>query len=286
MPEENIDISELFHSDSEAEPLKKPTEKLKEENPEELTAEELAAKEAEELEAKPEGKEDTSDILVFEINDKEYTAEDIEALEAGNLMQADYTQKTQALADDRKLFDTEKTNFEADKLKISDLSAQLEVLVAEDGEIDWAELKADNPDEYIVQKEKADARKAKLAEVKAEQAKQPEAQVLTQEEQVAESADFYAYDKAWQDDGKLTQAFTDDMKMAGEYLQSQGYSQDEVNNITHAHHWKTIVDAARFSAIKNKPSALRKKVKQAPKVTKPNANQSDVRSAASIMYDD
>ena len=103
---------------------------------------------------------------------------------------------------------------------------------------------------------------------------------------MAESTDFYSYDPLWLDDEKqLTPQFQSDMKVAQEYLQAAGYSQKETNAITYSHHWKTIVDAAKYQAQLKKGSALKKKVTKAPKVTKPKANnQTTARSASDIMY--
>ena len=286
------DVVNLFYEAEVTEPLEKPTESAADETPEEAEEEsaDIAddnAEEPEELEAEElEESDDNEDTFVYEINGKEYTPEDIEALESGNLMQADYTKKTQVHAKNVDDFNAEKALFETDKAKVSDLSAQLEVLVAEDEEIDWADLKEYDPEKYIEQKEKADKRKVKLAEVKASQVNQPTAQALTKEELAAESTDFYSYDPLWLDAEKqLTPKFKEDMNSAGDYLKDAGYSQDEVNNISHSHHWKTIIDAAKYQAQLKKGSALKKKVIKAPKVTKPKANNSTTaKSASDIMY--
>ena len=133
------------------------------------------------------------------------------------------------------------------------------------------------------QKEKADKRKAKLEEVKAEQAKTPKPNILTKDELVAESNDFYAYDPKWQKDGQLTEDFQTDMKVAGDYLKAKGYSQEEVNVISRSHHWKTIIDASKYDAQKNKVVSLKKKVLKTPKATKPKA-QSKSKTAEEIFY--
>lgn len=285
------DVVNLFYETEVTEPLEKPTEAEADETPvEEVKEVAEVTDETEEAEEEageePEESTDNEDTFVYEINGKEYTPEDIEALESGNLMQADYTKKTQAHAEEVKLFNDEKELFNTEKAKVSDLSAQLEVLVAEDEEIDWADLKEYDPEKYIEQKEKADKRKAKLEEVKASQANQTTVQSLTRDELVAESNDFYSYDPSWLDAEKqLTPKFQEDMKIAGDYLKESGYSQDEVNAISRSHHWKTIIDAAKYQAQLKKGSALKKKVTKAPKVTKPKATDTNTaKSASDIMY--
>lgn len=285
------EVVNLFYETGADEPLEKPTEATADEIPtDEVEEVEDSTDEADEVEEEAgeelEEDDDSEDTFVYEINGKEYTPEDIEALESGNLMQADYTKKTQAHAEEVKAFNDDKALFETEKAKVSEFSALLEVLVAEDKEIDWADLKEYEPEKYIELKEKADKRRVELEKVKASQANQPKAQALTKDELSAESTDFYSYDPLWLDDKKqLTQKFQDDMTIAGEYLKDSGYSQDEVNGISRSHHWKTIVNAAKYQSQLKKGSALKKKVIKPPKVTKPKANNSNtVKSASDIMY--
>jgi len=89
-----------FYPVDESEPLEAPTgEAAKDDQPEEIEEESADADESskESEEEAGDGEEDKGDeegdILVYDINGKEYTAKDIENLEAGQLMQADYTKK-------------------------------------------------------------------------------------------------------------------------------------------------------------------------------------------------
>jgi hypothetical protein len=276
--------AEVFYGASESEPLEKPTEDLASEAPEET--EELAEDEtveADELDAEAEDEiEEEGDILVHEINGKEYTAEQIQALEDGNLMQADYTKKTQSHAKDVEALTEERTLFEADKSKVSDLTAQLEVLVSEDSEIDWAELKEDDPEEYITQKEKADSRAAKLAEVKANQA-QPQQQAMSEEDQKS----LTDANPQWLTDGKQdanNKEFLKDMQMLVDYGSTIGMSVTELQSMHKASHWHAMLDAAKYANQKAKGSALNKKVRKAPKVTKPKAKQTNQRKSREEVF--
>ena len=73
------------------------------------------------------------------------------------------------------------------------------------------------------------------------------------------------------------------MGVAGAYLKDSGYSQAEVNAISHSHHWKTIIDASKFNAQKKKVTSIKKKVLKTPKATKPAA-QTKSKSAEDIFY--
>ena len=280
------ELVNAFYPDAEAEPLEAPTDEAAEdETPEE--AEELEvegsaedeAEESEESESSDEEAEDAEDVQTVEIDGAEHNLTDVqewkEAHDNVKLMQADCTKKWQEAADLKK-------DAESQMTKAQDLSLELEALIAEDEEIDLKDLKEYDPDEYIKVTDRLAKRKAKVEELKANQ---PAAQsVLTQDELVAESNDFYAYDKEWLDkDNQLTGKFKSDMTLAQGYLKDRGYSQDEVNAITYSHHWKTIIDAAKFNAQKSKVKAIKKKVIKTPKAAKSKA-QTKTLSAEEIFY--
>ena len=57
-----------------------------------------------------------------------------------------------------------------------------------------------------------------------------------------------------------------------EYALSVGYSNDELAGIGSAHHYQTLLDAARYKAMSNKNAAIEKKVRKAPVTTRPRSN--------------
>ncbi|RKW71283.1 hypothetical protein, partial [Bacillus sp. L75] len=126
-----------------------------------------------------------------------------------------------------------------------------------------------------------DARKVKLAELKASQPTQQT--TLTQEQLVAERSDFYSHDPKWIKDGEETKDFKADMKMAANYLRETGYSQGEVNAISYSHHWKTIVDAARFKILTTKTKETKKRITKTPKISKSKAQTNNL-TAEEIFY--
>lgn len=288
---EELSRSERFYGVSESEPLEKPTEELASETPDEAEevdeVEVTDEAESEELEAEPqEEADDNGDIEYHEINGKEYTASDIKALESGNLMQSDYTKKTQAHAKEVEAFTEERNLFDAEKAKVADLSAQLEVLVVESESIDWAELKEYEPEEYIKQKEIADNRKAKLAEVKASQQQPQQQQAMTE----ADQKTILSANPQWLTDGKQdaeNKEYVKDMNMIVEYAASIGLSIPDVQSMNKSGHWLAMLDAAKYAQQKKNGSALGKKVRKAPKVTKPKANKTTQRkSRESVFYGD
>ena len=282
------EVVDVFYPDAGTEPLEVPTElestdEPPEEAEEESTDVDETKAETEESEGSEDEADDVEDVQSIEIDGTEHNLTDIqewkEAHDNVKLMQADCTKKWQEAADLKK--DAETQAGEAKGLIL-----ELEVLLSEDKELDlesYKDIESDNydPDEYIRLKDKIDKREAKLTELKA---KQPSSQpVLTKDELIAESNDFYAYDPLWQKDGALTEAFKTDMKVAAEYLRDSGYSDAEANAINQSHHWKTIVDASKYQALQSKEKVIKKKVIKTPKATKP-AVKSQTKSAVDIFY--
>jgi hypothetical protein len=278
------EVTQAFYPDDSTEPLEAPTEETASdeapEETEELEVEESAEgeeEEAEETESSDEETEEEEDVQTVEIDGTEHNLTDIqgwkEAHDNVKLMQADCTKKWQEASDLKK-------DAEAEISKAQELTLELEALIAED--VDLADLKEFDPDEYIKVSEKLAKRKAKLEELKANQ---PAAvQALSKDDLLAESNDFYAYDPSWQKDGELTPNFKKDMSLVGQYMQDSGYGQDEANSITYAHHFKTLVDASRWREHQSKAKAIKKKILKTPKASKLKANKSQGLSAEEIFY--
>lgn len=280
------EVVNVFYPDDNAEPLEVPTEEVVED---ELPAEDEVEStddtelDTEESDASDDETDDIEDVQSIEIDGTEHNLDDItewkETHDNVKLMQADCTKKWQEAADLKK-------DAEAQSTKAQELVLELELMIGEDKELDlesYKDIESDNydPDEYIRLKDKADKREAKLKELKANQP--AVTSPLTKDELIAESNDFYSYDPAWQDKGQLTEAFKNDMGVAGEYLKDNGYSQDEVNAISYSHHWKTIIDASKYNAQKNRVTSIKKKVRKTPKATKPEV-KSQTKSAVDIFY--
>ena len=90
------------------------------------------------------GEDDDEDVYI--VDGEEFTkeqlenAKDIESMKKS--IQADFTKKQMALADERKEVGSKLDN-------LNSLTQQLEVLVNEDNEVNWDELEEDDPQEFI-----------------------------------------------------------------------------------------------------------------------------------------
>lgn len=284
-------VVEAFYPTEKSEPLKAPPEEaVKDDDPEEGTDPKSEDDEGEEESTEDdatddegegdESEEEDSDNLVYEINGKDYTAKDIERLETkAKHTEADYTRKVTALAEKSKGFDSELA-------KTKDLTDQLEVLIGEDSEINWTELKADDPDEYIRLKERSDNRKAKLEEVKASNKKSEGSNV-----------DYNAVNDALADvfpewinkDGKTTDAFSDDLKSLNAYYVDNGWTKEQTQRVSEdATLVKLVLDdvkrKANSKATEQKKAKAKKKIIATPKIGKSAAVHKQTLKPHEIMY--
>ncbi len=247
------------------------------EETEELVAaesEEEALEEQEELTAIDEEQES----FYVEIDGEEIALDDIKEWKLGNLRQADYTRKTQEIADQRKVLETESEGLKAKQDTLDNLISELEAFdLTQNEEIDWADLREYDPSEYLKQKELQEQRQAALKKAKGEKAaiSDDEKKVIIAQEQKK----LIEMNPTWLDANRqTTNQYKSDMSIIESYLSSMGYTPEETAGITSAKHWMTILDAARFKSKASKGDALKKKLKKAPVVTKPKGGSGKIAS--------
>ena len=210
--------------------------------------------------------EDEGEDLYVEYKGREINLKDIEEWEQGNLRQSDYTRKTQGHAKDVETFNAEKAKFESEKLSFNSKLATLDAMIQEDTPSaetlkEWREYE---PEKLLDYQDKQSKRKELLNSSKEFK---PASTVDVQ----AEQTKLWQANPSWADNGQQTQAFTDDMNMLQGYAAKNGYSNEEIAGIQSAHHWQTMLSAAKYEALQNKNSALEKKVRKAPVSTRPKA---------------
>lgn len=210
---------------------------------------------------------DEEDLYV-EYKGREINLKDIEEWEQGNLRQADYTRKTQELSDSRKEFDAEREQFNADKAVFNEKLATLEAVISEDTKTaeELAELREYEPEEYIKYQDKMQNRQELLKEAKTVQ---PASNIDVN----AERKKLWDANPTWLDDAGQTQAYADDMNLLQSYATKNGFSNEEIASIQSAHHWQTMLHAAKYEAQSKNNAAIEKKVRKAPVTTKPRLQQ-------------
>ena len=225
-----------------------------------VEAEEEAGKELSESDSASE------EELYVEINGREVALSEVAKWENEGLMQADYTRKTQAHAKDVEAFKVEKEGFEVERKELQSQMSELKVILNEETLTPEAlkELREYEPEEFIKYQEKIAKRKEMLGAVK-------EAPPVNNVDVEAERAKLWANNPDWMEDGKQTDAFTNDMKAMQEVGLSVGYSMETMNGINEAKHFELLRLAAIGAKSLKSNASIEKKLRKAPVTTKPRA---------------
>jgi hypothetical protein len=188
-------------------------------------------------------------------------------------MQADYTRKTQELADSRKDFESKQSSLTAKESELNDKLLTLEAMLSEDAKTaeEIAEMREYEPEEYIKYTEK----QSKLKEF-VNSAKTATQQPSVDMKKV--SADLFANHPEWMENGKNSQKFIDDTAMMTSYADSKGFHADELKGFE-AKHYEIMLDAARYQSQKKSNAAIEKKVRKAPVSTRPRATAKGIDTA-------
>ena len=285
-PEQTI-LERIKVSRGTSEPVAAPTENLEVVNVSEDTpvedvvepeahANEAATSEIEESEQEESAQatpESEDEDLYVDYKGREINLKDVEQWEQGHLRQADYTRKTQELADNRKDFEDMQTSFTAKESELSDKLLTLEAMLNEDTKTadEIAEMREYEPEEYIKYTEK----QSKLKEFV------NSAKTATQQPSVdmaKVSADLFANHPEWMDNGKQSQKFIDDTNLMTKYAETRGIGQVELSSFE-AKHYEVMLDAARYKAQSVSNAAIEKKVRKAPVSTRPRASAKGIDSA-------
>lgn len=234
---------------------------------EEVTHEESTPK-IEESATKEEAQSEETDLFYYDIDGEEVSSDQLKEWKSNGLMQADYTRKTQELADSRKEFEAEREALTGKQSKLSEQLATLEVIINEDSLSDEQiqEMREYEPEKYIEHIEKQSKRKEFLKEAKASAT--PKSKVNVQEEQ----AKLIKANPQWLNDGKATEAYQNDMTALSDYYTDNGFTQEQVIAVNEsALLAQAVIDAARFKATNVKKAVVEKRVRKAPVSTKPRA---------------
>ena len=213
-----------------------------------------------------ETQDEETDLFYYELDGEEVSSDQLREWKSGGLKQADYTRKTQELAESKKTLEADLQKLNSDRTKLSEQLSTLEAMVSEDSLSDEqiAEMREYEPEQYINHIEKQQKRKEFLKGAKSN----ANPQVDTQ----AEQAKLIANNPQWLSDGKATEAYQDDMTALNSYYTDNGFTQDQVDVInTNSLLAQAVIDAARYKATNTKKAVVEKRVRKAPVSTKPRA---------------
>jgi len=256
-PTENIEAVNV----SEDAPIEEANEPEALANEESATEIEESAEESTETEANDE----ETDLLYYDIDGEEVSSIQLKEWKSDGLKQADYTRKTQAHAEDVKMFNAKQEAFDK---KIAEFDGKMETLkamVSEESLTDEAiaELREYEPEEYIKYTEKLAKRKQFIDGNKSTK-QEPSFNVEAEKKKLWDS------NPTWMQDGKKTKAFETDMNLIQSYAGANGYTNDDFAGFR-AQDFQTMLMASKYAALNNKNAAIEKKVRRAPVSTKPRS---------------
>jgi len=278
--------------DEEAVEETKEAENTEEEAPEEGQAEEEVE---EEVSAESEESEEELEIVAEEdlkytikVDGEEYEV-GIDELKSGYQRQADYTRKSQALAEQRK--ETEHIQSERQQLEqerqmyangLQMLQEQQTAKLQDFDKVDWETMKEEDPYQYMLKKDEY-----RDAQERVNNAAQQ--QVLIQQEQQAASnqargqfvqqeyARLVAALPEWNDKDSTIK------KDIQEYATSVGFRPDEINQLADHRSVLVIKKAMEFDKLTKKVAPKKKAVKKVPKVQKAGRGTSKEETAAEAL---
>ena len=267
------------------------------ENTEEEAPEEGQAEEEVEEEVSAESEESEEELEIVAEEDLKYTIKvdgeelevGIDELKSGYQRQADYTRKSQALAEQRK--ETEKIQSERMQLEqerqmyangLQMLQEQQTAKLQDFDKVDWETLKQEDPYQYMLKKDEY-----RDAQEKAKNS--AEQRMLVQQEQQEDAQKARAH-FVQQEYARLVDALPEwndkDSTIKEDvrkYASEVGFRPDEINQLADHRSVLVIKKAMEFDKLTKKVAPKKKAVKKVPKVQKAGRGTSKEETAAEAL---
>ena len=262
-PAEQEEVVEETAETSEEEP----TEELQDES-EEVTEDEV---EGEEEEAEEEAPEPEKYIVKVDGKELEVTKDE---LLRGYQREADYTRKTQKLAEERRQVESEFQQVRVERDQYAQILGQLQQKLQEltPQEPDWEQLEKQDPTEYARQWTNHQRRQQQQAAIAAEQIRlqqlQQAEQTKAMQERLLEEANRV---KELIPEWRSPERAKEDGKALIEYGQKLGFSEQELGNVTDARALVALYKAWKFDQMMSKKPELQAKIKKAPRMATPGS---------------
>ena len=267
--QEGVDTSaEAQPEEGQPEPESEEVESAETQDETEESSEEV---EGEEEEAEEEAPRDEK--FVVKVDGKEIEVPK-EELIRGYQREADYTRKTQKLAEERKLVESEFQQVRGEREQYSQILGQLQQKLQEfePPEPDWNRLEVEDPTEYARQWTSHQRRQQQRYAVQAEhqrlnQVQQVELQKHLQQTMAQEVASLKEKIPEWSSPEKAKT----EGKALLEYGQNLGFSEQELNTITDSRALLALHKAWKYDQMMSKRPEFQAKIKKAPKMVTPGS---------------
>jgi hypothetical protein len=243
------------------------SEELQDES-EEATEDEVEGdeEEAEEVEPEPEK-------FTVKVDGKELEVTKDELLR-GYQREADYTRKTQKLAEERRMVESEFEQVRVEREQYAQVLGQLQQKLQEmtPQEPNWEQLEKQDPTEYARQWTNHQRRQQQQAAIAAEQIRlsqmhQAEQAKVMQERLLGEANRVKELIPEW----RSPERAKEDGKALIEYGQKLGFSEQELGNVTDSRALVALYKAWKFDQMMSKKPELQAKIKKAPRMATPGS---------------
>lgn len=270
-----LDSQEGVDTGAEAQPEEEQSESESEEvesaEPQDEALESSEEVEGDEEESEEEAPRDEKFIVKVDGKEIEVPKEE---LIRGYQREADYTRKTQKLAEERKLVESEFQQVRAEREYTSQLLGQLQQKLQEyePPEPDWNRLEVEDPTEYARQWTSHQRRQQQKYAIQAEelriaQLQNADAQKHIQATLAAETARLKEKIPEWNSPEKAKA----EGKALLEYGQILGFSEQELNTITDSRALLALHKAWKYDQMMSKRPEFQAKIKKAPRMVTPGS---------------
>ena len=270
-----LDSQEGVDTGAEAQPEEEQSESESEEvegaEPQDEALESSEEVEGDEEESEEEAPRDEK--FVVKVDGKEIEVPK-EELIRGYQREADYTRKTQKLAEERKLVESEFQQVRAEREYTSQLIGQLQQKLQEyePPEPDWNRLEVEDPTEYARQWTSHQRRQQQKYAIQAEELRIAQLQNADAQKHIhatlaAETARLKEKIPEWNSPEKAKA----EGKALLEYGQVLGFSEQELNTITDSRALLALHKAWKYDQMMSKRPEFQAKIKKAPRMVTPGS---------------
>jgi len=217
--------------------------------------------------------EEQPQVFTVKVDGKEVEVT-LDELQQGYSRTQDYTRKTQQIAETRKAVEAEAAAIRAEREQYAQLLGALkqQLETADEKPVDWERLYAEDPIEWVRQRELARDKQEKMAAIQSEQQRLSQ---LTQQQQAEQMKTILAKEQEqlikalpeWKDSKKAKA----EKALLMEFGQKIGYSEEELKNVFDHRAVVTLRKAALYDQMMSKRKDIKPVVNNGPRPVKPTA---------------
>lgn len=274
-----LDAEDGVDTGAEAQTTDEETQEVESEEVESEELQDESEEVSEEVEAEEEEAEEEAPVetkFVVKVDGKELEV-DKEELIRGYQREADYTRKTQKLAEERRQVDSELKQVREEREQYAQVLSQLKQKVQEfePAEPDWDKLEAEDPVEYARQWTHFQRRQQQKAAIAQEEARLNSLRQIEQEKHIkellaAERDKLLERLPEWKDPKKAKE----ERNAVLEYGKQIGFSDQELDQVTDSRAVVALYKAWKYDQLMSKRPELQAKIKKAPKLLQPGSTGS------------